>query len=145
LSREFHLEFEEEPSPDQVRFLEDRLHEFNVKASGISDGRYLAIFVRGDDGATVAGLFGHTWGGCCEIRLLWVNEELRGRGLGRSLMEAAEAEARRRGSRQILVATHSFQAPDFYRRLGFLPIVAVEDQPEGHQHLLFLKKLAGGA
>ncbi len=40
------LVVESEYSPDYVRFLEDRLYEFNVAATGIADGRLLAITVR---------------------------------------------------------------------------------------------------
>ena len=141
----FQLVFEPDPTPDQVRFLEDRLYEFNMAATGISDGRALAIFVRGDGGQTLAGLCGHTWGGCCEIRQLWIHEQLRGQGLGTALLQAAEAEARQRGCRQILLTTHSFQAPDFYRQLGFQLIAAVEDYPEGHQNLLLRKRLDGAS
>jgi methyltransferase (TIGR00027 family) len=135
------LILEPDPTPDQTAFLEDRLYEFNVAATGISDGRPLAIFVRADDGQIVAGLGGHTWGGCCEIRQVWVHERVRRQGLGTALLQAAEAEARRRGCRQILLATHSFQAPDFYRRLGFELIATAQDYPQGHQHLLLRKGL----
>lgn len=137
----FQLQFEPEPTPDDVRFLEDRLYEFNVAATGITDGVLLAIFVRAQDGAMLAGLCGHTWGRTCEIRQLWIEEALRGQGLGSALMEAAETEARRRGCRQILLTTHSFQAPGFYRKRGFELVTSVEDYPEGHQHLLFRKRL----
>jgi GNAT superfamily N-acetyltransferase len=135
------LAFEPEPTPEQVRFLEDRLYEFNAAATGISDGRLMAFFLRGDDGNILAGLCGHTWGGCCEVRQLWVHESVRGQGVGRALMEVAEAEARQRGCGQILVETHSFQVPDFYRKLGFEQIATIENNPVGHRHLVFRKKL----
>lgn len=137
--REFVLE--DDPTPEQVRFLEERLYDFNVAATGISDGRALAIFVRGEDGHVRAGVCGHTWGGCCEIRLLWVEASLRGQGIGSALMEAAETEARRRGCRQLLLATHSFQAPGLYERLGFEAFATADDYPEGHRHLWFRKRL----
>lgn len=134
--------FQEDPTPDEVRFLEDRLYDFNIAATGISDGRALAIFVRGDDGNIRAGLCGSTWGRCCELRQVWVEESLRDQGLGRALMEAAETEARQRGCRQILLTTHSFQAPGFYERLGFEVVASVPEYPEGHQHLLLRKRLS---
>src|SRR5574341_639755 len=118
-----------EPTPAQVRFLEERLHESNVAATGIHDGRLLSFFLRGDDGEILAGLCGHTWGGVCEVRQLWVHESLRKQGVGRALREAAEAEARRRGCFQMLVETHSFQGPDFYRKPGFEQIARIEDNP----------------
>jgi GNAT superfamily N-acetyltransferase len=133
--------FEPEPTPEQVRFLEERLHEFNTAATGIQDGRFLAFFLHNDDGEIRAGLCGHTWGGVCEVRQLWVHESLRRQGIGRALMEAAESEARQRGCRQMLIETHSFQGPEFYRKLGFEQVARIEDNPRGHQHLVFRKAL----
>jgi len=102
-----------EPTPDEVQYLEDRLYEFNSAATGITDGELLAIFVKDDKDRIVAGICGNTWGGCLEIRQLWVDEERRKQGLGTRLFVAAEQEARQRGCRQILLTTFTFQAPAF--------------------------------
>ena len=82
-----------DPTPAEIACLEDRLYEFNAKATGIDDALNLAIFVRDDLGEVVAGLSGHTWGGCCEITQLWVHEKVRGLGTGRRLLELAERGA----------------------------------------------------
>jgi ribosomal protein S18 acetylase RimI-like enzyme len=74
---------------------------------------------------------------------LWVAEAERGRGLGRALLQAAEAEAARRGCEQILVSTHSFQAPAFYERLGYQRQAMVPGQPKGHANIVYLKRLGG--
>ena len=73
----------------------------------------------------LAGAAGHTWGGTCEVIQVWVSETLRGRGVGRSLLEAVEEEARARGCHQILLNTHSFQAPDFYRQRGYAVLAQI--------------------
>jgi GNAT superfamily N-acetyltransferase len=130
-----------DPTPAEIDFLEDRLYEFNSKETGIFDALGLAIFGRDEHGEVIAGLCGHTWGGCCEIRQVWVHESRRGLGLGRQLLEMAETEARRRGCFQILLATHSFQAPEFYLRLGYEVVDSVPDYPRGHQHVLLRKRL----
>ncbi len=131
----------ESPDPRDVKFLEDRIDAFNLSTTGITDVRLLAIFLRGVDHEIVAGLHGWTWGGCCEVKTLWIHESMRGRGLGTRLMRSAEAEARRRGATQMVLSTHSFQAPDFYRRLGFEIIARVEEYPRGHQSIALRKPL----
>jgi GNAT superfamily N-acetyltransferase len=130
-----------DPTPAEIGLLEDRLYEFNAKTTGIGDALGLAIFERDDQDEVVAGLCGHTWGGCCEIRQLWVHEKVRGLGIGRRLLELAEREARRRDCFQIILATHSFQAPGFYLRLGFEIVASVPEYPRGHQHLHLRKVL----
>lgn len=131
----------DDPSMADLADLEDRLDAFNAAASGIHDGRFLTILLKRPDGEIYAGLHGHTWGGCCEIKTLWIAESDRGRGLGRDLVRAAEAEARRRDCRQIVLSTHSFQAPGFYEKEGFQRVATIEDQPAGHAQILLVKHL----
>ena len=45
---------EDEPSPQDVRALEDGLYRYNVQQTARGDGRWLAIFVRDDNGAVMA-------------------------------------------------------------------------------------------
>jgi ribosomal protein S18 acetylase RimI-like enzyme len=123
-----------------VQFLDDRIYEFNASRTGIADARLLAILVR-DAEAIVAGLYGWTWGQCCEVKILWVHERHRGAGLGTRLMTSAEAEARSRGATQIVLSTHSFQAPAFYQRLGFEIVGRIDDYPVGHQSIFLRKRL----
>jgi GNAT superfamily N-acetyltransferase len=130
-----------DPTPHDVQYLEDRLYEFNSSVTGITDGQWLAIFVRDNDDGIVAGICGNTWGGTCEIRQFWVDASRRRRGLGTMLFRAAEQEARRRGCTQMLLMTFSFQAPDFYVSHGFDTVATIEDHPRGHRNLLMRKRL----
>ena len=131
----------QDPSPSDLQFLEDRLYEFNKVATGITDGRDLGIFIRNEEADIVAGAAGHTWGGTCELRQVWVSEALRGQGVGRRLIAMAEAEAIQRDCRQLVLTTHSFQAPKFYEKLGFQVVSAIPDYPLGHSELVFRKLL----
>ena len=130
-----------EPAPSEVQYLEDRLYEFISAATGITDGEWLAIFVRDDNYRIVAGICGNTWGGCAEIRQFWVEEARRMQGLGTKLLGAAEQEARRRGCCQMLLMTFSFQAPAFYARHGFEVVAVVDDHPHGYKNLLLRRRL----
>jgi ribosomal protein S18 acetylase RimI-like enzyme len=124
-----------------VAFLDERLRAFNEAITGIADAKPLHARIRNVSGAIIAAITGHTWGGCCEIVQLWVREDERGRGHGRALMRAAEAEANRRGCSQVTVATHSFQAPHFYEKLGYRPVGAIVNYPKGHTRLHFVKRI----
>jgi ribosomal protein S18 acetylase RimI-like enzyme len=135
------FELVEQPTSEDMSFLGDRLSEFNVETTAIHDGLLFGIFIRGDNGVIQAGLHGHTWGGTCEISRLWVSDDLRHQGIGSRLMMAAEAEARRRGCRQMFLSTYSFQAPGFYARLGFAEIGRITDYPVGHDQLFLRKRL----
>jgi GNAT superfamily N-acetyltransferase len=134
-----------DPKPGEVQFLEDRIYEFNSAATGITDGEWLAIFVRDDNDRIVAGICGNTWGGCAEIRQFWVEEARRKQGLGMRLLGAAEQEARRRGCRQMLLMTFSFQAPTFYAKRGFEVVAVVDEHPHGHKNILLRKRLDGAS
>jgi GNAT superfamily N-acetyltransferase len=127
---------------DQDRaFLEEHLYAYNMAATGYYDGRDLAVFVRDEQGAIIAGLSGWTWGGCLKISILWVREDHRGKGYGRRLLQAAEAEGRARGCRIAALDTHSFQAPRFYQKLGWQVYGVLDDDPLGFKHYHLKKSL----
>ena len=133
---------ETEPSPEHIRFLEERLYEFNVQATGIADGTYLGLFLRAADGSTVGGAFGWTWGGTCFVRYLFVPANMRNQGHGTALIRTIEKEAEVRKCRQIVVETYDFQAPRFYEKLGFEVVGQVADYPRGHQFQTLVKRIA---
>lgn len=75
------------------------------------------------------------------VDYLWVCASLRGKGIGRSLMEMAEAEARSRGCQFAKLGTYDFQALDFYERLGYRVVGVYEDLPPGHSEYWLRKEL----
>ena len=136
------LTVEDDFTPAQAAALDDRIYEFNAARTGVDDGRLLAIWVRDDAGELIGGLYGWTWAGYLEVRSLWVREDARGKGLGSRMLAAAEAEGLARGARVAVLDTHSFQAPDFYRRFGYEEVATIDDCPLGHQRHCFRKRLA---
>jgi ribosomal protein S18 acetylase RimI-like enzyme len=123
-------------------FLAERVYEFNAETTGYFDGKLLGGSIRSDSGEILAAVSGHTWGGCCEITYLWVQQAHRGLGFGQALMQATEREAVRRGCEQMVLSTHSFQAPEFYERLGYLKQAIIHGRPKGHSNIVYRKRLA---
>jgi ribosomal protein S18 acetylase RimI-like enzyme len=67
--------------------------------------------------------------------------ECQGKGLGRSLIEFAEAEARRRGYREIRLYTHVLMTENIalYRRVGFVQTHRVSEK--GYDRVYMTKQL----
>jgi GNAT superfamily N-acetyltransferase len=121
--------------------LAERIYDYNARATGYFDGRTFSSVQRDHSGRINAGISGYTWGGCCYISYLWVDETERGRGVGTSLIKAAEEYAKSVRCPRMLLATHSFQAPAFYERLGYKKEAVVQDHPPGHASFYFGKWL----
>ncbi|WP_151735034.1 GNAT family N-acetyltransferase ['Paenibacillus yunnanensis' Narsing Rao et al. 2020] len=74
------------------------------------------------------------------VDFLWVDESLRGQQVGTKLLEQAEQLARKHGCRYIRLETFSFQAPDFYQKLGFTIFGVLDDSPYDGAKEYYLKK-----
>jgi GNAT superfamily N-acetyltransferase len=127
------------PSQQDMQALRRQLVAYNIAQAHVDKGRDLAIFVRDIQDQLVAGIVGWTWGQCLEINYLWVHPDLRGQGYGKRLVQTLEREAQTQGCCTAAVDTYSFQAPEFYQRLGYKKFGSVDGYPDGHQKL-FLKK-----
>lgn len=137
----FDISMSGSPARADLDELEQAVLDVNVERTGFHDDAVLGCVLRDDDGTLVAGLSGFTWGGYAMIEWLFVRDDQRGTGLGTRLVRAAEEEARRRGCVVVRVNTHTFQAPDFYARLGYDVIGEAVDTPVGHAELFYAKRL----
>ncbi len=135
------LQITDNPAEVDWHFLEECINVFNIQTTGYDDFRPLAIFVRHDAGAIIAGIAAFTWGGTLRILYLWVHPDWRRHGYGKQLLAAAESEALARGCRQAIVDTHSFQAPEFYPQRGYSVCGVTENFPIGYSQITFQKRL----
>jgi GNAT superfamily N-acetyltransferase len=141
---------EDDPDPEDLALLEMRLADATAAATGHprTGERLLAVLARDGDGTLVGGISGWTWGGTCELLHLWVDESARGAGLGSRLLDAAEAEAARRGCHQVVLFTHAVHAGhdgQRYPRRGYELVGRVDDYPAGDAALWYRKPLRPGA
>jgi GNAT superfamily N-acetyltransferase len=142
-SSRLRFDIEDAPSDADVEILPNGLEAFNESRwPRHQQWRPLAVFAR-EGGRIVAGLAGETYSGWLFTRYLWVSDALRGQGIGRKLMSDAEVRALERGCHSAWVDTFSFQAPDFYRKLGY-HVFGELDYPPGHTRIFLQKRLAGG-
>jgi GNAT superfamily N-acetyltransferase len=141
LSSGLRLDIEDDPSDADVGVLPHRLEDFNESQwPGHQPWKPLGVFVR-DRESVVAGLVGETYCGWLFIRYLWVSDSLRGQGIGRKLMGEGEDRASGRGCHSAWVDTFSFQAPGFYRKLGYEVFGELDWSPDRKRFFL-QKRLA---
>lgn len=141
MSPPFLLHLSDDVTAKEQSRLEAALDDYNMGKTGLRDARLLSISARSPSGHFLGGLQGYTWGGYCEIRTIFIVAAQRRQGIGRRMIETAEAEAIRRDCRQIILSTHGFQAPGFYEGLGYDCLAQIPDCPSGSCFLLMRKRL----
>ncbi|XLZ73124.1 GNAT family N-acetyltransferase [Massilia sp. SR12] len=118
------------------------LEEFNLQAAGFSDQRSLCVVVRDpDSGEAVGGIVGRTSLGLAFLDLFHLPASVRGAGVGTRVLQAFEDEARKRGCRNAVLYTISFQAPGFYEKNGWVMFGEVESDMEGVSRVFMKKRL----
>ena len=143
--------FDLEVNEHRAEVIGQRLQEFNEahsrKTVSWHDPQFppapLEVYVLDRAGTLVGGLKGRThaiptW---LEVTCLWVDEAVRRRGLGRQLMERAEALARSRGCRYARLATCDFNAPGLYERLGYRLYGTLANCPPGETVFYYWREL----
>ncbi len=124
---------------EQVTDIEQRLEAYDeVRTGPTAEGDVeIGVVV---DGKLVAGASGTmTSFDIFYLSTLFVDEDHRGTGLGRRLMETIEQRAAALGARLIRLDTFDWQGPGFYERLGYEQVGHYA--ADGFAEHFFLKRL----
>ena len=126
-------------------FLVDKLVDYNlsqVPATQEENFIDLSRKVLSEDGKILAGIIVrmYCWR-CIYIDTFWIDESMRGEGLGTLLLEEVERVAKENGSHLIHLDTFDFQAKDFYLAHGYSVFGELEDCPKGHTRYFMSKVL----
>lgn len=130
------------PGAEEIAVISRGLDEYNEQETGRNDERELAVLVKDNEtGQVLGGLTGRTSLGLLFVDSFHLPASLRGSGLGSEVLEAAEDEGRRRGCRNAVLYTLSFQAPGFYQRNGWQVFGAIPCHPPGTSRVFMTKEL----
>ncbi len=130
------------PDPGDVKVIADGLAAYNDGHAGYRDFAPLAVTVTDPaTGRVVGGLYGRSSYGQLFIERFFLPEALRRDRLGSRVLAAAEEEGRRRGCTRVALFTLSFQAPGFYKKLGYSEAACIDPDPPGVTRYLMVKKL----
>lgn len=117
------------------------LKAYNLQHREHSEAVPVGVFYENENGQKKGGLIGETFGNWLCIKYLFVSEELRGKGIGKQILKAAEEEARRRGCKYAFVDTFSFQAPLFYQKMGYREAFVLNEYPYTGKRYYYTKEL----
>jgi GNAT superfamily N-acetyltransferase len=126
---------------EDIQSVINGLDEFNESIVGKDNHKALNLIIKDESGKIIAGLIGGTYWGWLYVDRLWVDKSYRKKGIGKSLLEKAENEAKRRGCLNAHLDTMSFQALEFYKKQGYIVKCEIEDIPRGYSKYHLIKQL----
>jgi len=127
-----------EPDQNEYADYSSRFESYNNERS-VWNIETFSMVLR-ENNTIVAGGRGYVYLGALELRGLWVNEELRQKGIGSALLTAIETEAVNRKATKAMLFTYSWQAEKFYRAQGYTEFGRF-DFPDGHYRIDMQKQL----
>ncbi|BFL62748.1 MAG: GNAT family N-acetyltransferase [Roseomonas mucosa] len=129
-------------TPEMEAVIGGGLNAFNDAVTGQADRQPVAVVARDPGtGAILGGATGRSSLGLLFLDLFYLPPECRGAGLGSAILQAFEAEGRRRGCVAAVLYTISFQAPGFYERHGWRRFGEVACLPPGTSRIFLSKTL----
>lgn len=135
------IEIDESPEPEILQAVKCGMRRHTESCVPWAEYLDLTVVARDGDGQVLGAALSETGRTWLHISAIWVSDSVRRQGLGRKLMEATEIEARRRGCRNAYLDTFSYQAPQFYEKLGYVAFGTLQDYPPGHQRVFMSKRL----
>ncbi len=136
------VETEDDAARERVLAPLEAYNEAMTGRGSSEPARWISILRR--EGDLVGGLIGVTYWDWLHVDLLYLPPSWRRSGAGRGIMAACRAVAARHRLAGVWLHTFSFQAPGFYRRLGFEEFAALPDHPVGHTDHYFLHRTRPG-
>lgn len=111
---------EEEPSWDLEKKSYQGFLQHSLETFGYNGDVSEFAFVCRSEGNLLGHITGKSFYGGLHIKLLIVNQTMRGKGLGTALMNKAFQRGRELDCHFTYLETLNFQALDFYKKLGFV-------------------------
>lgn len=132
------IKLEDDPSKEKDEYIRKQLHDFNINQIGKEEQYSVYAY---NDSNIIGGVLVAAEKKSIYVDVLWVDEYLRGLGIGSQLLIAAEAEAINRKIFNSTLDTLSFQSKSFYLKHGYQQIGIIENYIEGYDRIFFRKSL----
>jgi len=127
------------PTEDELKPLIVGLNGYNEKFTGKLLKENISSFLKDDSGIIHGAITGQINWGWLYVKTLWIDETIRREGWGSKLLKNFEEYASLKGIPNVRLETTTFQALDFYKKLGYSVFAELSDMPPG-ETTYFLKK-----
>ncbi|MEI7885110.1 MAG: GNAT family N-acetyltransferase [Clostridia bacterium] len=118
----------------ESKFIVDSLIKYNLQKSPINQDppfETINLILKGENGSIIGGLLGALGRSCYYLEYLWIDENYRGLGYGKKLLDEIEKRVKEKGCKVITLNTFSFQAPEFYKKNGYTVFGTLDGFQEG--------------
>ena len=123
------------------KFIDDAFTEY-AKINNVDLNYEEYWFVAEDDNSRIIGsITGRAYYNEVHIGDLIIDKNHRGQGIGTKLVIAVEDEYRNKGFEKITLTTFGFQAPEFYKKLGYTLEFVREDKNDKLSKYFYCKSL----
>ena len=121
-------------SGEEADIIDDGLGDYNhSQAPYEHEFIWLNKKVLDEDGNLIAGIIAGVQGwNSAHIKMMWVDEEQRNRGIGTYLLSDFEREAKEKGAYKVILDALDWQMP-FFEKHGYTICGTLEDCPKGHR------------
>jgi ribosomal protein S18 acetylase RimI-like enzyme len=132
------------PTKEEMRVFKKRLQDYNMEQT---NGEWnkpeieINLVLKDNDGNVLGGINASILYWVMWLEIFWVDEKYRGLGYGRKLLLEAEKIGKNHGCVASGTWTFSFQAPEFYQRVGYEVIGVFDGYVNGITEYVLLKNL----
>lgn len=144
----YNLKIELDDKKDIEGYVWFNLHKYNQQhcnfirenSSYAHNNKIGGDFIIYDDDKIIGGALGHIIWGWYHLTDFFINEEYRKSGIGTQIIQRIEMFAKENKAIGVKVDSWSFQAPEFYKKLGYIEWARFEDCPPDTTHYYLYKK-----
>jgi GNAT superfamily N-acetyltransferase len=115
--------------------------QFNSEKAGEMNGSEQFLVATDSENNEIGAAFAVKDWNWLNIEVIYVEESMRGMGVGSGLLMAIEEWGITEGCTRSYLDTFSFQAVDFYKKHGYREFGTLSDFPIGHSRIFFQKSL----
>lgn len=130
-----------EPNTEDKNIISNGLLAHHASSGHTKIKNQCSILIKDSKNTTLGGIILSFLYNGMKIDSLWVDASIRGQEFGKKLICEAEKEGIKRNCTFVYTDTFSWQAPDFYKKLGYEEYGKLDEFPEGNALTYFRKKL----